>query len=237
MPPEPRARQPKPGLSSLPIPNSIQRIPRISVLDILSDRPHTLVLRVNWGAEGRRILKVVSSTKLVRVEFSLTFLQFTKSQPSFLTDPLISETVAYGMLSSAQTPSVPHCYGWIKPRKISKFLPHVDLERYAPVFLEALTENENRCAAVLIEEVPGLPATAETLTPPLLDQALQALAGIHAAGVLHCDTVPRNLLVSHDGKSVWWIDFDFSRNSIQWEIDDAEWGLEMTLAENQLKEI
>ena len=179
---------------------------------------------------------MVSPTKLLLVESPLTFVQFTQSRPSALVDPMTSETTAYGLLRRAQTPSIPHCYGRIKPLQISELLPDVDLARYAPVFSERLAENGGYCAALLIEDLPGVPATAETLTPRVLEKALQALAGIHAAGVLHFDIAPRNLLVSQDGESVWWIDFDVSRNSVEWVIDDVEWGQEMARAEQELKD-
>ena len=53
---------------------------------------------------------------------------------------------------------------------------------------------------------------------------------------LHYDIAAPNLLVSHDGESVWWIDFDVRRTSVQWDIPEAEFGEEMAKAKMQLKQ-
>lgn len=87
-----------------------------------------------------------------------------------------------------------------------------------------------------MQELPGLPATAETLTPRLMGKALEGLAEIHAAGILHYDIAARNILVSHDGESVWWIDFDDSRNSVEWDISEPDFQEEMARAQMQLTE-
>ncbi|KAA8912586.1 hypothetical protein FN846DRAFT_916650 [Sphaerosporella brunnea] len=54
--------------------------------------------------------------------------------------------------------------------------------------------------------------------PELVDDALAALAQVHAAGVLHDDALPRNILVD-DAGHVWWLDFGASCSTAFTRID------------------
>ena len=47
----------------------------------------------------------------------------------------------------------------------------------------------------------------EALAPDLRQRLLDALDQIHACGVLHCDIVGRNLMVSSDNQEVYILDF------------------------------
>jgi serine/threonine protein kinase len=124
---------------------------------------------------------------------------------------------------------VPYCYGFIAIDDISGAI-HGAPRR----LLHAFTAKSAN--AILLEYIPSAtPLSTDNVTPEICRAALQQLERIHAAGVLHGDPLPRNLLVLEDGR-VRWIDFDCAKTSAFWELEDCHFAAERRRVERLLWE-
>ena len=83
--------------------------------------------------------------------------------------------------------------------------------------LEAFEDDKKQPCAILLEYLSGSKSFSShgVFCPELLERAMASLEKIHAAGVIHNDSYPKNILVVSGGKGcprqrVVWIDFDVS---------------------------
>ena len=107
--------------------------------------------------------------------------------------------------------------------------------------LGAFKEDKERPYAILLEYLPGSKNfSSEIFSPELFERAIAGLEKIHAAGVIHNDPYPRNVLVvpGEGGgciqRRVVWIDFDVS---IVFSADTAGRTLDLDLDEETECEI
>ena len=123
--------------------------------------------------------------------------------PDRIVNLFISESTAYQRLESkglCQRGVTPNFYGTI--RKIQP----ADWPNLHMFLNDKLPPN-----AVLIEYIPHLQQIdLSNYTPQRLAKLREILDDIHAAGVLHADPKPRNMMVSvaEEEERVLWIDFD-----------------------------
>ncbi|PWY64404.1 hypothetical protein BO83DRAFT_369340 [Aspergillus eucalypticola CBS 122712] len=123
--------------------------------------------------------------------------------PDRIVNLFISESTAYHRLESkglCQRGVIPNFYGTI--RKIQP-ADWPDLHMFLN---DKLPPN-----AVLIEYIPQLQQIdLSHYSPQRLDKLREILDDIHAAGVLHADPKPRDMMVSvaEEEERVLWIDFD-----------------------------
>ncbi|GAQ45144.1 hypothetical protein AtubIFM55763_006596 [Aspergillus tubingensis] len=123
--------------------------------------------------------------------------------PDRIVNLFISESTAYQRLESkglCQRGVIPNFYGTI--RKIQS----ADWPNLHMFLDDKLPPN-----AVLIEYIPHLQQIdLSNYTPRRLAKLREILDDIHAAGVLHADPKPRNMMVSvaEEEERVLWIDFD-----------------------------
>lgn len=143
--------------------------------------------------------------------------------------------IAYNRLSDVDAAFwVPECYGYIPPSSFGKLLPTYRTSD-SPKFAVSLRASQGQCTAILLEYIDGVTATpAAFLNHSLYESALDGLRRIHQAGILHDDIASQNLMVSHDGSRVWWIDFDSSKNTIMHNILSEFYAEEMDEAKDRL---
>lgn len=73
--------------------------------------------------------------------------------------------------------------------------------------LVAFKSDKERPSAILLEYLPNaVPLTKDNIRNEFVQMGLEGLVKIHAAGVIHNDPYPKNVLVS--GERLVWIDFD-----------------------------
>ncbi|KAF8533103.1 hypothetical protein BDD12DRAFT_900396 [Trichophaea hybrida] len=113
------------------------------------------------------------------------------------------------LMSAVATHAFPHCYSALT-LSVSA-LAHALTLSVIPDELSHLQQHHTSLQALLIESILGL--------------ATDALDKVHAAGVLHLDTEPRNALRLESGK-VCWIDFYLAKTTDQWYIPNEYWNEE-----------
>jgi serine/threonine protein kinase len=99
---------------------------------------------------------------------------------------------------------VPYCYGSLRLRSLEQ----LDLSTPwdSPMGMAKLP-----LCGLLLEFIPNATSIAAdparlAQKPHLVDDLLAALRLVHSAGVVHYDTMPRNMMLD-DKDGVWWIDF------------------------------
>ena len=115
----------------------------------------------------------------------------------------ICESTAYRRLKAKGLRDdgyIPHFFGIIRQIRPKSWQPHLDM------FIgDKLLPN-----AILIEYIPHMQMiNLSTFTPSRMSKLVDILEKIHAAGVLHNDPYPRNMMVVPGNPDrVLWIDFD-----------------------------
>lgn len=148
------------------------------------------------------------------------------------------EFFAYGVLRDAglsvrpgtiADPPVPYCYGAQGYFDLGELFPDTDTRAlFANTALDETVLDPARHGPKMMRCWPALlleyvaPQPQARLTPDVVQRALLALGRIHAAGVLHSDTRPENLVVGADG-TVRWLDFNCSVTISYWRVPDWFW--------------
>lgn len=136
-------------------------------------------------------------------------------------DPFTCESNAYQRLKSkglCEQGVIPDFYGVIENinPKEAEWEPH----------LEKFTDEELPLNAVLMEYIPNMhQIDLSTYSEERLEKLHAILKEIHAAGVLHDDLYPRNMMVQVDTGRVLWIDFDRAQTFVEGAITkmQQEW--------------
>ncbi|EJU00456.1 hypothetical protein DACRYDRAFT_109173 [Dacryopinax primogenitus] len=96
-----------------------------------------------------------------------------------------SEKTAYTAFRNAYEKApkcLPICYGW--RRNPSPLFPDVDPQAESVI--------------IMLEYLRGEPVTSESIKEPIVFDALEALAAVHLAGVIHMDVKPEHFLIVRD---------------------------------------
>ncbi|KAF8517050.1 hypothetical protein BU17DRAFT_92222 [Hysterangium stoloniferum] len=152
-------------------------------------------------------------------------------------DGFLLEFVAYSNLTHfglCDEGLVPHCYGWYD--FASELQDGADVLAKRHPNMSSIWEDEVPPRALLLEYLEDTEQLSlENFTPPIGSAVLGALERIHSVGIIHRDTVTRNILVHPDGKT-FWIDFE-NAYTFPPEVMESEWiiyrtGYEMSLIWN-----
>lgn len=136
-------------------------------------------------------------------------------------DPFTCESNAYQRLKSkglCEQGVIPDFYGVIENinPKEAEWEP----------YLEKFVDEELPLNAVLMEYIPNMhQIDLSTYSEERLEKLHAILKEIHAAGVLHDDLYPRNMMVQVDTDRVLWIDFDRAQTFVEGAITkmQQEW--------------
>ncbi|RAK89631.1 hypothetical protein BO79DRAFT_145763 [Aspergillus costaricaensis CBS 115574] len=162
----------------------------VEFLDTLKESKYSVVFKVRFQ-EKLCVMKVYHDRE--PNEFD---------PPDRIVNLFISESTAYQRLESkglCQRGVIPNYYGTIRN------IQPADWPNLHMFLNDKLPPN-----AVLIEYIPNLQQIdLSNYSPQRLAKLREILDDIHAAGVLHADPKPRNMMVSlADEERVLWIDFD-----------------------------
>ncbi|KAA8914068.1 hypothetical protein FN846DRAFT_771494 [Sphaerosporella brunnea] len=158
---------------------------------------------------------------------------FPPPRPSCPRDPFLRESTAYASLQQHSVANVPRCHGTIEITALRRQL------RGSAAWHSAFKQHQ-RLRGLLLDFIPDattLMAAPERLLqrPALVDAVVAGLERIHQAGVLHQDTLPRNIMVdAHD--RVWWIDFGCALSTAAGRIDPREFEAELEAMRDLLRE-
>ncbi|KAL3451373.1 hypothetical protein BJX65DRAFT_293393 [Aspergillus insuetus] len=185
---------------------------------------------------------LIFTEKLSSSEYSGRFLVHIHGEPHFLKVPYeyndretnihTCEVTAYKRLQEhgpCDRAMSPKFYGSIEDLDPNLHQPHLDM------FLE----DEYPPKAILLEYIPDMEAMHWTnYTDAKRDNFIRGLEEIHAAGVIHDDLYPRNMMVINgDSAKAIWIDFDRAQTWDQDNLTDKQKGwlqFESELAADQL---
>ncbi|KAA8904226.1 hypothetical protein FN846DRAFT_952966 [Sphaerosporella brunnea] len=215
-----RLPSPPPGLRPI-----YEHVPRITPYDDDQDdddapRPYPALPRLSkFTCTLLREVQITDAAAVLLVSLpdsSQRILKLFPPPARGYRDLFAQECAAYAALLHHEVPNVPHCYGVVSitclRRQVqgdstwhSKFTQH---RRLRGLLLDYILDATTVMAAP--ERLVHKPA--------LVKDFVDALRRIHAAGVMHRDALPRNMMIDlHD--RVWWVDFGSAACTASHEID------------------
>jgi hypothetical protein len=175
------------------------------------------VLVVSMPDSSQRILKL----------FSPDFIQVYRR-----------ELEAYCALTISVPPTtpgkriVPYCYGSLRLRSLRQL-------KRSTGWKSPMRKAKLPLRGLLLELIPNADSIMNDQArlvqkPHLADEVVDALRLVHSAGVLHEDTMPRNMMLD-DKDGVWWIDFGSALSTAFFSIHPRAFIVEQQSVERLLK--
>jgi hypothetical protein len=220
--------EPSPSLAVSAVPEQIsqQHPPRIFILDEPTPFPDLPNLTSSFRCKFLREINTSNTASVLLVSLpdgSERILKLFFPQPEGKHDPATAEYFAYCSLvaqgicrpplsdtdATAATPRrfIPYCYGLLALDNLR--LQMKCHSRWKSPVKKMLKDKP--LYGLLIEYIPGCTTVRDdplrlANQPALAEDFIAALCTIHAAGVIHRDPLPRNMMLdSEDG--IWWVDF------------------------------
>ncbi|KAA8898474.1 hypothetical protein FN846DRAFT_209065 [Sphaerosporella brunnea] len=133
---------------------------------------------------------------------------------------------------------VPYCYGGLALRHLRR-----NLQR-AAAWKSPLKKLLPRTPllALVLEYIPNSTTVAADPAqllrhPHLVDELLEGIDKVHAAGVMHEDPLPRNMVIqSGETPAAWWVDFGSALTDSCWHIDPRYFEGELCRVKDDLLE-